>query len=1057
MRLGNLEVRGPPMRSTALLLLAGAACSASASASTPLPAPQRLMVEYLPPPPQGILLTVGTQRPRFSFVPHSDLEHPGAGVAMTHYRITVIPEPRTPALQGWDSGMVAATSAVAVPCGVNLTVLASYTWTAQWWGAAPGVNGTLSDPTPSGATSAEFVIGPESTWPESDWYGGSGQNEIRLRFGGATPNGDVAGSGATKLFVAAPGGAVVTVNGEYVSDPSGLSAWIQNSANMPYVGYDLRPTANTSLAIVIQIGTGFFTDSRWRSHQNTIAAVRMLVTDANGKALPLDGGVVEGRIGRVVSSDPFVGGIFNTTLPDNAGWGPVATVKSPSSAGLGGPLRAFAVQPAQTAPGAAQALRASVVSVEALPPAPAPRRCQPACDPTSSSSTKGCDGGCDPVTPPQRRWAFGFDRLIVGTALLNPGAFSVSCDENARSGNCTGEITLQYCEVFNQSNYSQARTPGIPWPQFTGLCQPLAGLSVVADTFIVGPTLGATPSAALRPSFTWHSFQHVIVSVSSGVTFNPANALTAEWTTMDAEPTGVVTFGGGPDADLLNRLAAMVQAGQLSNMAAFVPTDCPSREKHAWLGDALDVAEEMLYNFWGAPVYELFLDTIRAEQEVGGPGDGNLPVNVPAGSPQRPMDISWTAAYPLIAHWLYWYVGDIGVVRNHWPTLKRYVDGQRRQKSGNATNPAVPDFWNFGDWCAIESRTVCTPNTGPPAAAANFILAVEAMAAMAAALNETADQMQYTSWLSAYRVAFDQTYWQSNLSSYGKTPLEVQSMSSVALGAGAVPTGKVDTVRSALVADIASRDHHLTVGATGQKWLLRTLSAGGASGHEVALAVATQRSFPGWGSWIERGATTCWEDWDGIQGPPHPGNKQHPINPPTHNHIFLCGGLGEWMYRSLGGIAPTSPGYGTVAIAPQISPTRDPASVNSSVQTVRGKVTSNWTRHDTAGCVNGRTPVVSLRVAVPVGALGSIAVPLLGRPQSSLSLDGAVLRVTQGEPSRTTVEPTALWPWRDVAVSGAGSVAPWLRAPPQVDVERDVIVIETAAAELELTLWGKCE
>ena len=49
--------------------------------------------------------------------------------------------------------------------------------------------------------------------------------------------------------------------------------------------------------------------------------------------------------------------------------------------------------------------------------------------------------------------------------------------------------------------------------------------------------------------------------------------------------------------------------------------------------------------------YELFLDTIRAEQMTGGAGDGNLPVNVPAAAPSRPMDISWTAAYPLIAHW----------------------------------------------------------------------------------------------------------------------------------------------------------------------------------------------------------------------------------------------------------------------------------------------------------------------------------------------------------------------------------------------------------------------
>ena len=96
----------------------------------------------------------------------------------------------------------------------------------------------------------------------------------------------------------------------------------------------------------------------------------------------------------------------------------------------------------------------------------------------------------------------------------------MSCAAGAGTAACTGEITLQYCEVFNQSSYTQARTPGIPWPQWPELCQPLAGLAVVADTFIVGPT--TAKSALLRPSFTWHGFQHVIVTVSDSVSFEPA-------------------------------------------------------------------------------------------------------------------------------------------------------------------------------------------------------------------------------------------------------------------------------------------------------------------------------------------------------------------------------------------------------------------------------------------------------------------------------------------------------------------------------------------------------
>jgi len=148
-------------------------------------------------------------------------------------------------------------------------------------------------------------------------------------------------------------------------------------------------------------------------------------------------------------------------------------------------------------------------------------------------------------------------------------------------------------------------------------------------------------------------------------------------------------------------------------------------------------------------------------------------MNVPSATPTAPHDISWTAAYPLIAHWLYQYYGDLQICKEHWPTLKRYVDGQRRQM--DPEGGGVPDFWSCGDWCAIESRAVCTPNTGPPAASANFILAVEAMVSMAEALGETADHAKYSAWLAPYRTAYDHKYWNSTLSSYAKTSVHTQS------------------------------------------------------------------------------------------------------------------------------------------------------------------------------------------------------------------------------------------------------------------------------------------
>jgi hypothetical protein len=861
--------------------------SVLSTVSAALPMPSRLMVEYLPEPASGSgdLLTISTLRPRFSFVPHAQHEHPGSGVAMRAYHIIVESVP--PGRGGWDSGVVPATAAVGITCGAELKSLTSYSWTAQWY--------ATGEQAPSPNATGSFTVGPgEADWGDSKWLGG-GHTEFRYKFSTGA---------AKKLFVAAPGGAVVYANGKPATDECGVSAWINYDANMPYIGVDLAPfltvdaAGSSTQTVVIRVGSGFYSGSKWRPKPSPAGgssagramqhpAARLLLVDGHG--LPAVA-TLSGRVGGIVSSDPFVGGVFDTTLSAEAGWEHTRAINDTKVAQLDGPLRAFTQPPAKTAPDAAAALRSTVVTVSELPPAPAPSRCRTHCDPMTPESLNKTichgqppeEGGCDPVTAPQRQWHYGFSRNIVGIVAIEPSAYKLK--PTAKQG----EITVQYCEVFNSTTYTKQRSPTQPFPQWKPagplgtLCQPLAFLSVVADTYLLGPTSGGT----LRPSFTWHGFQHIIISVSDSVVFDPSpSSVRAEWTTTNAEATGSIAFGGGKDAEMLNEIRGIVQAGQLSNMAAFVPTDCPTREKHAWLGDGMDVAEEALYNFAAAPMYELFLDTIRANQHNV---TGNLPMNVPAAIPGNPSDISWTAAYPLISNWLLLYCGDIGVVREHWPTLKLFVDGEKQQMASKCrsrcTPDGIPNYWSCGDWCAVESRALATPNTGPPAAAANFVLALEAMVVMADALGEKEDQDKYSSWLESYRTMYDQIYWNSSFTSYGLTALETQTMSSVALGAGIVPSAKETTVRHALTADIQERDHHLTVGATGQKWLLRMLTAGSAAEHDTALKVATQDTFPGWGYWVRQGATTCWESWSGVQDASHPAaGGGRPINPPTHN------------------------------------------------------------------------------------------------------------------------------------------------------------------------------
>ena len=137
------------------------------------------------------------------------------------------------------------------------------------------------------------------------------------------------------------------------------------------------------------------------------------------------------------------------------------------------------------------------------------------------------------------------------------------------------------------------------------------------------------------------------------------------------------------------------------------------------------------------------------------------------------------------------------------------------------------------------------------------------------------------------------------------------------------------------------------------------------------------------GFWLDHGATTCWEDWGTEQDKLLPSGRGHYHG--SLNHAWLCGGVVEWMYGVLGGITASSPGYATVSIAPRVSKSLGPSAVRASVKTVRGTVSSNWTRH-----AGGRG--LQLRLALPAAASATVTLPLwFGAARTAVSEGGALV------------------------------------------------------------------
>jgi alpha-L-rhamnosidase len=121
--------------------------------------------------------------------------------------------------------------------------------------------------------------------------------------------------------------------------------------------------------------------------------------------------------------------------------------------------------------------------------------------------------------------------------------------------------------------------------------------------------------------------------------------------------------------------------------------------------------------------------------------------------------------------------------------------------------------------------------------------------------------------------------------------------------------------------------------------------------HNLAYEAMNKKEEPGYGRWIELGATTTWEKWD-ISG--------------SHNHPMFGGGL-VWYYRKLAGMNTDSdqPGYRHIIFKPQ------------PVDDLSFAKYFNYTSYGEAGILwQKEYENLSMDITVPVGCHATVYIPV---------------------------------------------------------------------------------
>lgn len=410
------------------------------------------------------------------------------------------------------------------------------------------------------------------------------------------------------------------------------------------------------------------------------------------------------------------------------------------------------------------------------------------------------------------------------------------------------------------------------------------------------------------PRFNYKGFQYVEVTSSNPIDLNK-ESLHGYFMHSDVPVAGTIRCSN----PLINKVWAATNASYLSNLFGY-PTDCPQREKNGWTGDAQVAIETGLYNFDGISVYEKWLADHRDEQQA----NGILPSIVPTAGWGYSWGNGpdWTSTIAIIPWNIYLFYGDSRLLTDCYENIRLYVDHITEISKDGLTD------WGLGDWIPVKSVT-------PKEFTSSIYYYTDALILSRAAklLGKEQDQEKYLALSKKIADAINKKYLNSETGIYGEG---FQTELSAALFWGIVPEDLKARVAENLKNRVIADNSHVDVGLLGTKTILNALSENGY--HDLAFTLASQKTMPSWGYWIDNGATTLQENW--------PMKTNTDI---SRNHIMF-GEIGAWFYKALGGIKPDpdQPGFKNVILEPHF--VKELTHFEATHKGPYGEIVSSWKR-----------------------------------------------------------------------------------------------------------------
>ena len=488
--------------------------------------------------------------------------------------------------------------------------------------------------------------------------------------------------------------------------------------------------------------------------------------------------------------------------------------------------------------------------------------------------------------------------------------------------------------------------------------------------------VSAGDGEVFEPRHTVHGFQYARLRRDDGGAID-ATSVTMLVVHSDLARTGTFTCSS---ADL-NRLQDIAVWSFRGN-AVDVPTDCPTRERIGWTGDyqVFAPAAARLYDVLGFS--RKWLRSVRDDQLPDGrianfsPDGRRTKLNLEDRLARTTGSAGWGDAIVAVPMELYEAYGDREVLAENWDAMVRWVDwcleaARTHRHPSRIERSAEPPpheqfIWDgtyhWGEWAEPTPKAPDGTPLEPPQSdwqkadkgelgTAYLYRSSATLARIAEILGRPADAVRYAAIadqvLDAWRVEF--------LDESGQTAGDTQAGYVRALSFGLIPGELRQSAVRRLVELIRAAGNHLGTGFLSTAQLLPVLADHGYA--DVAYDLLFQRTSPSWLAMLDRGATTIWEDWDGIDvnGNPHD----------SLNH-YSKGAVVHFLHTHVLGLrqAEGSVGWKSFVVAPAHHP--EITWARGSYESPRGRIEVAWQ-------IEGET--FRLTVDVPPGSTAEVTFP----------------------------------------------------------------------------------